>query len=222
MPTTVAFFDLDYTILDTSSGFQFTRAMLRAGRIGLSDLPYLAWLALLYYTGRIDYGLITALYYRRVWPEGEAALQRFTAPWVNTHLVRHITAPARARIDAHRQEGHRPVILSAATAYVVGPVARHLGFAAGDFLCTRLGLREGKFDGTVEPPTCYGEGKIVWAERWAASNQIAIDWSASYFYTDSRSDLPLLRRVGNPIAVNPDRRLRHIAQTNGWPIYNFY
>lgn len=63
--------------------------------------------------------------------------------------------------------------------------------------------------GELESPACFGEGKAVWAERFAAEHGVDLD--RSYFYTDSLSDLPLLERVGHPVAVNPDPRLRRLA-----------
>jgi phosphoserine phosphatase len=67
---------------------------------------------------------------------------------------------------------------------------------------------------------CYGPGKVVWAERFAA--EYDVDLAASTFYTDSISDLPLLERVGQPVAVNPDLRLRRLARRRGWPAERFY
>jgi len=61
---------------------------------------------------------------------------------------------------------------------------------------------------------------VVWAERFAS--QFNVDLVSSYFYTDSISDLPLLERVAHPAAVNPDRKLRRLAQQCGWPILRFY
>ena len=57
-------------------------------------------------------------------------------------------------------------------------------------------------------------------ERFAAEH--GVDLAASFFYTDSVSDLPLLERVGQPVAVNPDPRLRRLARRRGWPIESFY
>jgi phosphoserine phosphatase len=61
---------------------------------------------------------------------------------------------------------------------------------------------------------------VVWAERFAVENDV--DLAASSFYSDSISDLPLLERVGHPVAVNPDPRLRRLAKKRGWPIESFY
>ncbi|MGD8627079.1 MAG: haloacid dehalogenase-like hydrolase, partial [Anaerolineae bacterium] len=84
----------------------------------------------------------------------------------------------------------------------------------------RLISADGRLTGEIEPPPCYGQGKVVWAERFAREH--AVDLSASYFYTDSISDLPLLERVGQPVAVNPDPRLRRLARARGWQITRFY
>jgi phosphoserine phosphatase len=87
-------------------------------------------------------------------------------------------------------------------------------------MCTRLEAQDGRLTGRVVPPVCVGTGKIVWAERFAAEHDV--DLSASFFYTDSISDLPLLERVGHPVAVNPDPRLRRLAAARGWPVERFY
>ncbi|MFT7697246.1 MAG: phosphoserine phosphatase, partial [Reinekea sp.] len=62
----------------------------------------------------------------------------------------------------------------------------------------------------------FGQGKVVRLEQWLAERNESLE--GAWFYSDSRNDLPLLERVDNPIAVNPDQTLRDIAQTNGWPI----
>jgi phosphoserine phosphatase len=98
-------------------------------------------------------------------------------------------------------------------------MAAYLGID-GQYVCTHLESREGRLTGEVIPPVCYGQGKVVWAERFATEEEV--DLSASYFYTDSISDLPLLERIGQPVAVNPDPRLRRVALNRGWPIEKFY
>ena len=98
-------------------------------------------------------------------------------------------------------------------------MAAYLGFP-GQYLCTFLQSEDGRLTGAIEPPACYGTGKVVWARRFAAEH--GVDLGASYFYTDSISDLPLLEQVGHPVAVNPDPRLRRLATRRGWPIQMFY
>jgi phosphoserine phosphatase len=101
----------------------------------------------------------------------------------------------------------------------VEPLAAHLGFP-GQYVCTHLESQDGHLTGHIVPPVCLGSGKVVWAERFAAEHYV--DLSASHFYTDSITDLPLLERVGHPVAVNPDARLRRLARKRDWPIEMFY
>jgi putative phosphoserine phosphatase/1-acylglycerol-3-phosphate O-acyltransferase len=96
-------------------------------------------------------------------------------------------------------------------------VAEQLGI---EFLCSQLVVADDRITGDVVDPPCYGAGKITWAQRYADEHQAAL--SAAYFYTDSHSDQPLLELVGQPIAVNPDARLKKLAQKRGWPIEKFY
>jgi phosphoserine phosphatase len=65
-------------------------------------------------------------------------------------------------------------------------------------------------------PLCFGAGKVVAAEAWAARH--GVDLADTTFYTDSYTDLPMLERVGRPVAVNPDPRLARTARRRGWPI----
>jgi len=106
------------------------------------------------------------------------------------------------------------VVLSAASVYVVKPLAERLNIP--DYLCTYLEVKDGRFTGRLVEPVCFGPGKLLLAEEFAARN--SIDLGQSYFYSDGYEDLPMLERVGHPVAVNPDRRLRRLAERRGWPI----
>lgn len=130
------------------------------------------------------------------------------------------TLPTRAATVAwHRNQGHRVVIVSAATPYVVRHVARDLDLD-DEYLATRLEVVDGKFTGRVVEPACYGQGKVILTRQYAADHNL--DLGQSYFYSDSSSDLPLLEAVGHPVAVNPNRRLGRIAAGRGWPVMKFY
>jgi phosphoserine phosphatase len=108
-------------------------------------------------------------------------------------------------------------LISASTQFAVQPVADHLHV---DFLCTQLLDRDDELTGEVVDPPCYGGGKVVWAQRYAAEH--GADLRDAYLYTDSYSDRPLLDAVGHPVAVNPDGRLKRLARKRGWPIEMFY
>jgi HAD superfamily hydrolase (TIGR01490 family) len=142
-----------------------------------------------------------------------------TETWFNEMVLPHVAAGGRHKIAEHLAQGHVVAIVSGATSYAVKPLAHHLGLG-DNYLCTYLDVSDGRFTGRVRGTACFGPGKVSWVERFAAERDV--DLAGSYFYTDSYSDLPLLERVGHPIAVNPDRRLRRHAQRQGWPILQFY
>ena len=151
---------------------------------------------------------------------GEVSAARLMADsyeWVDQKLKTHIAPRAVELIQAHRQQGHRVVLISASTQFAVQPVAEQLDI---DFICSQLVIVDDRMTGDVVDPPCYGAGKVTWAQRYAGEHDAAL--SEAYFYTDSYSDQPLLELVGHPIAVNPDTRLKRLAQQRGWPIEKFY
>jgi HAD superfamily hydrolase (TIGR01490 family) len=151
--------------------------------------------------------------------DDEREMRRLCDRWFVEDVVPHLTERGTQQVAYHKAQGHILALVSASTQYVVEPMAAYLGFA-GQFVCTHLESEDGVLTGKIIPPPCYGPGKVVWAERFAA--EYDVDLSASFFYTDSVSDLPLLERVGHPVAVNPDPRLRRLAQKRGWPLLKFY
>jgi phosphoserine phosphatase len=96
-------------------------------------------------------------------------------------------------------------------------LAHVLGFdgAAG----SRLEVRDGVYTGGFDGPFCYREGKPIRMRELAEAR--GLDLGESWAYSDSGSDLPMLRAVGHPVAVNPDRELAMIARAHGWEVMRF-
>ena len=217
MSTVIAFFDMDYTTLDTSSGLLYVKYLRRQGRIGRRVLLRIAWWSLLYKVSAIDVNSAVPKLLSYAEHQSASRLMAESYAWFDEMLKDHIAPRAVAKIDFHRQQDQRVVLISASTQFAVQPVAEHLRV---DFLCTQLIDRDDELTGEVVDPPCYGAGKIVWAQRYAAAHDA--DLHDAYLYTDSHSDRPLLDAVGHPIAVNPDGRLKRLAQKRGWPIEMFY
>ena len=217
MPLTIAFFDMDYTVLDDSSGLLYVQHLRQQKRIGRRALLRIAWWTLLYKVSAIDVNSAVPKMLSYAEHQNAARLMAESDAWFEQMLKHHIAPRAVAVIQRHQQQGHRVVLISASTQLSVQPVAQHLQI---DFLCTRLIERDGEYTGEVANPPCYGTGKIVWAQRYAAEHNAAL--RDAYLYTDSHSDLPMLEAVGHPVAVNPDGRLKRLAQKRGWPIEMFY
>jgi phosphoserine phosphatase len=96
-------------------------------------------------------------------------------------------------------------------------LAHVLGFdgAAGSALEAREGVYTGRFEG----PFCYRDGKP--ARMREIAERDGLDLAASYAYSDSESDIPMLRAVGHPVAVNPDAELLRAARAEGWEVLRF-
>jgi HAD superfamily hydrolase (TIGR01490 family) len=217
MSTVIAFFDMDYTVLDTSSGLEYVKHLREQKRIGARLLLHIAWWTLLYKISAVDMNRAVPKLLSYVDEVSASRLMADSYAWVDQTLKVHVAPRAVELIQAHRQQGHRAVLISASTQFAVQPVAEQLDI---DFICSQLVVVDDRMTGDVIDPPCYGEGKVIWAQRYADEHQGAL--SEAYFYTDSHSDQPLLDLVGHPIAVNPDNRLKRLAQKRGWPIEKFY
>jgi putative phosphoserine phosphatase / 1-acylglycerol-3-phosphate O-acyltransferase len=143
----------------------------------------------------------------------ESTLEEIGERAYRNSLAKSLYSEAIALVETHRAAGHKLVIVSAASRYQIEPIARVLGI--DDICCTRLEVEQGKFTGQVIAPLCYGEGKLLAARRMARRYRIKLE--KCWFYSDSSADLPLLRKVGHPVAVNASDKLGTHARANGWP-----
>jgi HAD superfamily hydrolase (TIGR01490 family) len=211
-----AFFDLDRTLMSGSSGIFFAKAAFESGMIS---------------RGRLLRDLIENLRFRLRGSTDERAdgvrervgklisgvpvrdLERL-APRVLAGVLPRVYPQMLARAYEHQEQGQRVYIVTAALQEMADLLARVLVFDGG--LGSRLEVRDGRYTGRAGGPFNYREGKVV-AMRELAERE-GIDLAASYAYSDSESDLPMLRAVGHAVVVNPDQELTRIAHSEGWEI----
>jgi putative phosphoserine phosphatase / 1-acylglycerol-3-phosphate O-acyltransferase len=215
-----AFFDLDHTVLDGSSGMLFGTHMWRKGLIPFREALSIAKGGLLYIFGGADFTATSKQMLRLLAGIPEDEMWERSQEWFDELVEPRITEESRRRVRQHQALGHHVALLSASMPYVTVPVALALGLEAGDAISTHLEIVDGIITGRPLEPMCYGENKIAWAAQYA--NERGIDLARSYFYTDSLTDLPMLRAVGHPVAVNPDVRLRWFSRRAGWPVVKFH
>ncbi len=226
MPTTMpnpnrvaAFFDLDRTVLTTSSSTLWARHLRRQRQVGRRDMVRLGWYTLKYKLAVIDMAAVVCALVEDMKGQSEAELVAESGRWFQEMVAPCIAPRARERVEEHKAQGHTVALLTASTLYAARPVAESLGLGA-NVICTRLEVSDGIFTGRCIEPICYGPGKVYWAEVFAAEH--GLDLAASYFYTDSYTDLAMLEAVAHPVAVNPDLRLRRLAGQRGWPVTKFF
>lgn len=213
----LAFFDLDETLLTVNSGRLWVRWDRSQGRVGWwEQLRMLLWL-IQYRAGVLNIEGVIARLSERTRGVHARAMRLEAQRWYEALVRPTLSAQAVARVEAHRAAGHTLVMLTGNTQFGAGPVAKELGFE--HLLSTELEVEGGALTGRVVPPICFGDGKVVKARRLADALGAQLD--EAWFYTDSFTDLPMLEVVGQPVAANPDPRLRRVAQTRGWPTLRF-
>jgi HAD superfamily hydrolase (TIGR01490 family) len=215
-PRGAAFFDLDKTLMAGSSGVFFARAAYETGMIS---------------RGRLARDLYENLRFRLRGSTDDRAddvrkrvgemiagvrvrdLERLT-PRVLAGVLPRLYPQMLERAYAHQDAGLPVYILTAASQEMADVLARVLYFDGG--LGSRSEIVDGRYTGRPAGPFNYREGKVVSMREVAARD--SIDLAASYAYSDSESDLPMLRAVGHAVVVNPDAMLRRIALEEGWEV----
>lgn len=139
-------------------------------------------------------------------------------PDVLAAILPRIYRPMLEEVHAHQDAGRATVIVSAAGQGIVATLAGVLDMDAGIGTPYAVGP-DGRFNGKLDGPFMYGAGKEQAIEEYAAEH--GIDLAESWAYSDSASDLPMLRAVGNPVAVNPDPMLAGVARDSGWRVMRF-
>jgi HAD superfamily hydrolase (TIGR01490 family) len=215
-PRTAAFFDLDKTLMAGSSGVFFARAAYETGMIT---------------RGRLVRDVYENLRFRLRGSTDDRAddvrkrvgemiagvrvrdLERLS-PRVLAGVLPRLYPEMLARAYAHQDAGELVYILTAASQEMADLLARVLAFDGG--LGSRSEIVDGRYTGRPAGPFNYREGKVLSMLEVAESE--GVELNASFAYSDSESDLPMLRAVGHAVVVNPDADLRRIAAEEGWEV----
>ncbi|WP_069387756.1 HAD family hydrolase [Cellulosimicrobium cellulans] len=214
-----AFFDLDKTIIATSSAAAFSRPFFAGGLITRGDVLRSAYAHFLFMVGGADADQterMRAHLSSLATGWDVATVSRIVAETLHEHIDPVVYAEAVELIEAHHARGHDVVVVSASGSEVVEPIAAVLG--ADHAISSRMTVEDGRYTGGIDF-YAYGENKAS-AIRELAERE-GYDLAASYAYSDSVTDAPMLREVGHAFAVNPDRTLRRLAAELGWGVLTF-
>ncbi len=145
-------------------------------------------------------------------------LARWHEAFMRQYIEPIILPKGLETIEAHKAKGDTVMIITATNTFVTAPIARRLGVSI--LLGTEPERDErGRYTGEIVGIPTFQAGKVRRLEQWLADN--GADLTGSWFYSDSHNDIPLLERVDNPVAVDPDEKLRAHAERAGWPITSF-
>jgi HAD superfamily hydrolase (TIGR01490 family) len=214
-----AFFDLDRTVIAKSSVLAFGRPFYRDGLIKRGDVVKAAYAQLAFRWGGADETTMarTRDYLAKLcegWPVDQ--VREIVAEALDEMINPFIYAEAGRLIEEHQAAGRDVVLVSASGEEIVRPIGELLGVT--DIIATRMGVADGRYSGEIE---FYAAGPAKVSAIQGLADERGYDLAASYAYSDSVSDLPMLEAVGFPTAVNPDRALRRAATDRGWPVREF-
>ncbi|MEZ5572507.1 MAG: HAD-IB family hydrolase [Halioglobus sp.] len=219
--TAIAFFDLDRTLIAGYSILSIARETAeqgaRRGKLREATKVVQDIVKHKVYSSGSNYHRLVKRTTKALSGVSESTLSEIGEQAYRKYIARSLYREAIALVEAHRAAGHKLAIISSASRYQIEPIARVLGIE--EIYCTRLEVVDGRFTGQVIVPMCYGEGKLLAAQRSVRLHKASLQHC--WFYSDSSADLPLLRKVGYPVAVNASDKLGAHARTHKWPQLNF-
>jgi HAD superfamily hydrolase (TIGR01490 family) len=215
-----AFYDLDGTLVDLNlvHAALFLLANLGewSGRVKYLA-AFISRLPRLYMAEQRDRRLLNAVLFEAFKGVSRDRLQALGEEYCERVLLPHFYPQAREILEANRDAGLEPILVTGSPDFIIAPLAEHLNIT--DFAANRLVFGGGLATGRLHAPVMAGEDKAQWCETYAVSRGLSLD--SCWGYADSYYDLPFLAALGHPIAVNPDRRLASAARSRQWPIISF-
>ncbi len=211
----LAIFDLDNTLLAGDSDYLWGQFL---GELGVVDrISYERENERFYREyreGRLDIMAFLAFSLKPLAEHPREQLDRWHAQFMRDKIEPLITSASERLIQAHRDAGDTLMIITATNAFVTAPIAARLGIP--HLIATEPEVVDGRYTGRVAGTPSFREGKVSRLQDWLSKNAQSLQ--NAWFYSDSHNDLPLLERVGHPVAVDPDEPLAAHARECGWPV----
>ncbi len=212
---TLAIFDLDNTLIADDSDYLWGKFLVDQGIV--DRLVYDKINAQFYE----DYqnGTLDMMAFLRFALEPLAAhpieqLHNWRQDFINSIIKPLLLDKAKALVEKHRSQGDTLLVITATNSFITAPIVALYGIE--NLIATTPEMIDGKYTGNVNGVPCFQEGKVTRLNEWLTLNNEKLE--GSYFYSDSHNDLPLLKLVDFPVAVDPDEKLRDFADTQKWEI----
>lgn len=211
-------FDLDNTLLAGDSDFAWAQFLIAKGVLDreVQEAKNIAFYEQ-YKAGTLDIFEFLDFQLAPLARHPRAQLDAWHREFLDEAVRPMITTRARQLVDEHLQRGAVVAVVTATNSFVTGPIVREFGIP--HLVATIPAHENGAFTGKPRGMPAFKAGKIERVEAWLESLGLYFgSFERSWFYSDSHNDLPLMSRVSNPVAVDPDDTLRAHAQAHGWPV----
>jgi HAD superfamily hydrolase (TIGR01490 family) len=212
----LALFDLDNTLLAGDSDYAWAQFLIEEGVLerGVYETRNQFYYEH-YKAGTLDIFEYLAFQSAPLVNRSQGELETWHAHFMERKIRPMILPKARALIASHADA--LVAIITATNRFITAPIVEELGIP--NLIACELEQVDGKYTGRGTGVPAFREGKVQRVEMWLAEQGKTLkDFSESYFYSDSHNDLPLLKKVTHPVAVDPDPTLRAHAEKHGWPV----
>jgi HAD superfamily hydrolase (TIGR01490 family) len=210
----IAYYDLDHTILKGNSATQLVETARQRGVMTPAQYRHALYLSILY---KMNIGDPVKMINRMLgWLDGleEEKVRTLCQEVFKTDLMHAIRPEILKSMDQHRANSGAVVLLSSATAPICEPVSEYLGM--DDLICTHLSSENGILTGRTEGRLVYGEEKK--RRLIQHCTDYGFDPAEAWYYGDSHTDIPVMKAVGHPVAVSPDKLLLKTARALQWSV----
>ena len=211
----LAIFDLDNTLLGDDSDFLWGQFLVAQG---LVDGEFYSRENQRFYedykAGKLDIFEFLAFSLKPLSEHSREKLDTLHRQFMQEAITPVMLPAAHLLLEKHRAQGDTLLIITATNSFITGPIAAALGVE--NLIATEPEIVDGQYTGRVSGTPCFQHGKVERLEAWLTAHQENL--AHSWFYSDSRNDLPLLELVEHPVAVDPDETLADHARGKGWPI----
>lgn len=212
----LALFDLDHTLLSGDSDHAWGQFLAEQGVVNGDEHRQrneAFWQQ--YKDGTLDINAYLRFALSAISGKSDNDLTELRAMFMRDKIEPMISAAALQLLEKHA--GELCAIVTATNAFVTKPIAQRFGVE--HLIACEVEMVAGRYTGNPIGMPSFREGKVVRVDAWLSSMGLRIeDFETSWFYSDSLNDLPLLKRVNRPVAVNPDATLRQVAIAHGWPV----
>ncbi|HUX83171.1 MAG TPA: HAD family hydrolase [Halothiobacillus sp.] len=211
----LAIFDLDNTLIEGDSDHAWGQYLAEIGAVDRTEYAHRNQMFYEeYQRGTLDIQAFLKFSLAPLARYPKEQLFAWRAQFVADIIAPMIKEPARELVEHHRQKGDELMIITATNAFVTEPIAALFGI--DHLLATKPAEADDRYTGEYVGIPTFQEGKQIVLDQWLKDRQFTP--SKTWFYSDSRNDIPLLAAVDHPVAVDPDTVLRSHAEAEGWSI----
>jgi HAD superfamily hydrolase (TIGR01490 family) len=211
----LAIFDLDNTLIAGDSDYLWGQFLAEQGHVdGVIRQQQNRHYYAEYKAGRLDIHDFLIFQLQPLTGIDPEILNQRLAQYIEEKIRPILLKKSMELIADHRQQGHLLLIITATNRFITQPIAEMLGVK--NLIASEAEMKDGRYTGKPLGIPSYAEGKVTRLNAWLKENNCQPD--ETWFYSDSHNDLPLLRIVNHPVAVDPDEILRKEAKKIGWPI----